>query len=227
MSENPIKLVIVEDQQLLAQMLAAWVANQPDLLLVGCASDGEEGWTLCRTLRPTLALVDIELPKLGGLELAGRLLQQKPPIPTLTMSGFVDPYTIWRVCQSGAHGYVDKTQDVALLMEGIRAVAAGKTYFSKVFEQVKQDSLAQPQAFHAALTQREQAVLQRVVAGWDDRSIGTQFCISTVTVAAHRKHIRKKLDLHNDRQLVAYASRWGLNRTAGPNHYAPKRNPED
>jgi DNA-binding NarL/FixJ family response regulator len=227
MPKKLIRLVIVEDQQMLAETLAAWVARQPDFELVGLAHDGEEGWNLCLRARPAVMVVDIELPKLDGLELARRLLRQERPARVVAMSGLVDPYTIWRVRQSGVHGYVEKTNGTATLIEAIRVVAAGGIYFSDVFEQVKQEWLAQPAAFHKVLSEREQEVLQYVVTGWHDEDIGTQFGISAATVAVHRKHIRQKLELHNDRELVAYARQWGLNRPAHHLPMQPTRHSEE
>jgi len=156
--------------------------------------------------------VDIELPKLDGLELVKRLRAQFPALRLVTMSGRTDPYTIWRVSQSGAHGYVDKTAEVELLIQAIHTVAAGGIYFSPVFQKIKQEWLSQPGAFQKILTDREQDILRRVVAGWDDERIGKQLDITVGTVVVHRKHIRQKLELHNDRDLVAYARMWGLDK---------------
>lgn len=216
MTSKTIRLVIVEDQELLAQTLAAVVSKRPEFSLVGCARDGEEGWKLCVSTRPALALVDIEMPNLDGLELGRRLLREEWPIRVIAMSGLTDPYTIWRVRQSGVHGYIEKTQGAEMLLTAIRIVAAGGTYFSETFEQVKQQWLAQPEAFYKILSDREQQVLQRVVMGWDDARIANHLDISASTVAVHRKHLRRKLELHNDRDLVAYARRWGLDRGVGP-----------
>jgi len=193
------------------------VGRQSDFALVGCACDGEEGWKLCTETHPAVALVDIEMPKLDGLSLGRRLLRENPPIRVVAMSGMTDPYTIWRVRQSGVHGYVEKSQSAERLMEAVRIVAGGGVCFSEVFEQVRQEWLGQPEAFQKVLSEREQTVLRQVVNGCDDQRIGTNLGISPATVAVHRKHIRHKLELHNDRDLVAYARQWGLDRPVEPN----------
>lgn len=215
MVEAPIKIVIVEDHELLSETLGIWFARQPDLKFMGQAEDGVAGEKLCLACQPDLALVDIELPKLDGLELVKRLRMQMPALRLLTMSGRMDPYTIWRVFQSGAHGYLEKNSGAELLLEAVRAVASGGTYFSPVFQTVKQEWLSKPEAFHKILSDREQEVLRRVVAGWDDERIGNQLGITATTVVVHRKHIRQKLELHNDRELVAYARMWGLDSAVG------------
>ena len=217
MPRKPIRLVIVEDQELLAQALSAVISKLEDFELVGCANDGEEGWKLCLKARPDLALVDIEMPNVDGLDLGRRLLREPWPVMVMLMSGLTDPYTIWRVCQSGVQGYVEKTQGTELLLNAIRCVAAGGTYFSETFERVKREWLGQPEAFYKILSDREQEVLRRVVTGWDDARIGAHLGISVATVQVHRKHIRHKLELHNDRDLVGYARLWGLDRGITPN----------
>jgi len=212
MAKPPVKIVIVDDHELLAESLGAWIGRQPDMVLAGRAEDGEAGWDLCLSLQPDLALVDVDLPKLDGLELVKRLLVKMPALRLITMTGRVDPYTIWRVSQSGVHGYMEKTLRPDVLVDAIRLVANGGTFYSPIFQKVKLEWLSQPEAFQKILSDREQAVLRRVVAGWDDERIGQELEITAVTVGVHRKNIRQKLELHNDRELVGYARRWGLDK---------------
>ena len=94
----------------------------------------------------------------------------------------------------------------------ITAVAAGQPYFSPVFEQVKNEWLNQPEAFNKVLSKREQEVLVRVVAGWNEEKISQQLGMALTTVAVHRNNIRRKLGVHNDRDLLAYGRTWGLDR---------------
>ena len=212
MAQPPIKIVIVDDHALLAESLGAWIVRQPDLALAGRAEDGQAGYDLCLTLKPDLALLDIDLPKLDGLELVRRFVVELPAMRLLTMSGRMDPYTIWRVSQSGGHGYVEKTAGPDVLTKAIHTLAAGGTYFTEHFHKIKAEWLAQPEAFQKILSDREQEILRRVVVGRSDEQIAEQLQISVATVGVHRKHIRQKLELHNDRELVAYARKWGLDK---------------
>ncbi|HEV2691287.1 MAG TPA: response regulator transcription factor [Verrucomicrobiae bacterium] len=212
MATSPVRIVIVDDHVLLAESLGLWISRHPDLVLAGRAEDGEAGWELCLALQPDIALVDVDLPKLDGLELVKRLLEKMPALRLITMTGRMDPYTIWRVAQSGVHGYMEKTLRPEILVDAIRLVASGGTFFSPVFQQVKQEWLSQPEAFQKILSDREQQVLRYVVAGWDDERIGKELAITATTVSVHRKHVRQKLELHNDRELVAYARQWGLDK---------------
>jgi DNA-binding NarL/FixJ family response regulator len=212
MAQAPTRIVIVDDHVLLAETLGAWIVRHPDLALVGRAEDGVAGWNLCLALQPDLALVDVDLPKLDGLELVKRLRVKMPALRLLTMTGRMDPYTIWRASQSGVHGYLEKTLPPEMLLDAIRIVAKGGLFFSPFFQKMKQEWLAQPEAFQKILSDREQEVLRRVVAGWNDERIASQLDITATTVAVHRKHIRQKLELHNDRELVGYAREWGLDK---------------
>jgi DNA-binding NarL/FixJ family response regulator len=210
MPTTPIRIVIVDDHALLAELLGTWIARYSDLALAGRAGDGEAGWKLCQELRPDLALVDVDMPKLDGLGLVNRLIEKMPAMRLITMTGRMDPFTIWRVSQSGVHGYLEKTLPPDALLAAVRTVAKGGTYYSPVFQKVKSDWLSQPEAFQKILSDREQEILRRVVAGWSDELIGKQLDIAASTVGVHRKNIRGKLELHNDRELVAYAREWGL-----------------
>ena len=213
MANRRTKVVIIDDHSMLVESLGAWIERYPDLEFAGRAENGEAGWNLCRAAKPDLALVDVDMPKLDGLELVKRLVEEMPSLRLLTMTGRMDPYTIWRVSQSGVHGYMEKTLPPELLIQAIRTVARGGNFFSPLFQKVKQEWLSQPEAFQKILSEREQEVLRRVVAGWDDDRIAQQLAITVATVAVHRKNIRKKLELHNDRELVAYARMWGLDQT--------------
>ena len=210
MAQAPTRIVIVDDHALLAESLGAWIVRHPDLVLVGRAEDGLAGFDLCVALQPDLALVDVDLPKLDGLELVKHLRVKMPALRLLTMTGRMDPHTIWRASQSGVHGYLEKTLPPEVLLDAVRTVAKGGVFFSPLFQKMKQEWLSQPEAFQKILSDREQEVLRRVVAGWNDERIAKQLNITAATVEVHRKHIRQKLELHNDRELVAYAREWGL-----------------
>lgn len=197
----------------MAQFMSNWITKQPAFDLTGCAGDGEAALQLCAETQPDVALVDIELPDWDGLSLGQELLHRIPCLRVVSMSGRTDPYTIWRVHECGLHGFVDKGQNPALLGKAILAVASGANYFSSAFDKVKHDWLDRSEAFHKILSEREQAVLLCVATGLSDLVIAEKMDISAATVAVHRKHVRQKLELHSDRELVAYARRWGLHKT--------------
>jgi DNA-binding NarL/FixJ family response regulator len=211
-STQPIRVAVVDDHLMLTQCLSNWVTRQPAFDLAGSAPDGETALQLCAETLPDVVLLDIELPDWDGLNLGQEMLHRMPAIRVVSMSGRTDPYTIWRIHESGLHGFVDKNQDPDLLSKAIFAVAGGETYFSSVFDRVKREWLGRSEAFQKILSEREQNVLQRVAAGSSDLLIAQELEISMSTVEVHRKHIRQKLELHSDRELVAYARLWGLHK---------------
>jgi DNA-binding NarL/FixJ family response regulator len=213
MPVKSIRVAIVEDQELMAAGLGLWVASQRGIEMVGCAHDGNKGLTMCLAARPDLVLLDIDLPGMDGMELAERLATELPGVRLLAMSGLTDPHTIWRVSRSRVHGYLEKTAGPDLLLEAIQTVAGGGVFYSALFAQVKRECLSHPEAFQKLLSGREQEVLRRMACGWDEARIGQELEISPATVGAHRKHIRQKLGLHSDRELLAYARKWGLDST--------------
>lgn len=210
MSEPKKKILIVEDNRFMSECLGALLEHRLGGVLLSYAQDGEEGFKLCQELRPDLALIDIQIPKLDGLSLIEKIRELLPDIRLIAMSGLMDAYTIWRISQSGVHGYIVKTENLEALLKGIRLVLNNGLFFSSIFQEVKNTWLSKPEAFQKILSDREQQVLTHVVAGWDDERIGAKFEISAATVGVHRKNIRKKLDLHNDRELLGYALKWGL-----------------
>ena len=210
MANKAARIVIVDDERLVGEAIKMWLTMQPNCTVIGYAVRGDEGHDLCLAMQPNIALLDIELPEMNGLDLAKALLTELPETRVLMMSGMTDPHTIWKVWQSGAHGYIDKTQSLASLSKAIQKVLRGGRYFSQVFREVKEQWLSQPDSFHKLLSEREQEVLKHVTSGLTDERIAKKMSVSLETVVFHRKNIRKKLTLHNDRDMVAYGRLWGF-----------------
>jgi DNA-binding NarL/FixJ family response regulator len=212
MNRKKIRIAVIENEAMTAGLMEAWIGRHRDVEVAGCAGDGEAGWELCLTAQPDVALVDVQLPKEEGFLLAERLAECFPEIRLLLMAGQIDAYTLWRVTRSRVQGFINKCRPPGLLIEAIRAVARGQTFFGPAFEQAKQKWLSQPESFQKILSEREQQVLRSVAAGWEDDRIGAALGISPATVECHRKRVPQKLGLHNDRDLLAYARQWGLDR---------------
>ena len=207
---KPIRVVIVDDETLFAKMLGHWFKRDPDLRVVGYADSGNGGWELCRANPPDVALVDVEMCDGDGIALATRVLAELPGTRVIIMTGRVDPHTAWQAGQAGVQGLIDKTIEPALLSKVIRLVTEGGRFLSPSFTRIRQEWLTEPEAFQKVLTNRELAVLSCVTAGQSDAAIGKKLGISGQTVACHRKSIRRKLGVHDDRSLVAYGRQWGI-----------------
>jgi len=205
-----IRVVIIDDETLFAQALGSWLAKDTGLCIQGYAESSKGGWELCLAMRPDVALVDVEMPDGDGLDLAKRLLDNLPQTRLIIMTGRVDPHTAWRASNIGVQGLIDKTIKTEMLTKVIRLVVEGGGFLSPSFKKIKEQWLTQPEAFQKVLTNRELAVLLRVTDGQSDLVIGQHLGIAGETVACHRKSIRRKLDLHDDRSLMAYGREWGI-----------------
>jgi DNA-binding NarL/FixJ family response regulator len=207
---GPIRVVIIDDETLFAHMLGSWLEKDPGLRIEGYAPNGNRGWELCAAKRPNLALVDVEMSQGDGLALAKRLRDELSETRVIIMTGRVDPHTAWRAGQAGVQGLIDKTIAPELLSKVIHLVAGGGRFLSPSFERIKEEWLTQPEAFQKVLTNRELSVLHRLTEGQSDEEIAQHLGISAETVASHRKSLRRKLDLHDDRGLAAYGREWGI-----------------
>ncbi len=207
---KPIRLVIIDDEILFAKTLGAWLARDPGLKIEGYAESGNLGWKLCQARRPDLALVDVEMSDGEGIALAKRVMEELTGTRVIIMTGRVDPHTAWRAGRTGVHGLVDKTIEPQVLGEVVHLLANGGRFLSPAFQRIREGWLTEPEAFQKVLTNRELAVLHRVTDGQSDADIGKHLGISPATVACHRKSVRRKLGLHDDRSLVAYGREWGI-----------------
>jgi two-component system response regulator DesR len=214
-ARTPIRIAIIDDETLFAKALGAWLALDSGVTIAGYAASGDRGWKLCEHTLPDLALVDVEMRDGDGLTLAKRLVDQLPRIRVVVMTGRVDAHTAWRAGCIGVHGLVDKTIEPEMLRNLIPLVAGGGGFLSPAFHKVRDEWLTKPEAFQKVLTNRELAILHRVTDGQSDLDIGKQLGISPETVACHRKSLRKKLDVHDDRSLVAYGRAWGTFEVGG------------
>lgn len=215
------KLVIVAKNTMLAESLSNWLRHQPGLTVLGRAEADADGLDFCRLNRPDMVLVDVSPPQFAGLDLVETLRQDLPAARVVVISEHTDPYTIWRISRNKVHGFVEKSCPLTMLMEAIKSVAGGDNYYSPRYRNTEKEWLTRPEAFHKILTKRERQILLRVVAGRDDPAIGNELDISTHTVAVHRKNMRAKLRLHNDRALIAYANTWGFGSATNPSSLRP------
>lgn len=214
---NPTRVLIVDDQVLFREGLAGLLATQPDLTVVGEASDGEQAVAMAREQRPDLILMDIQMPRMNGLE-ATRLIQRELPevrVVVLTVSD--DDDDLFEAIKAGATGYLLKNMRAQALFDRLRGVFRGEAALSPVlaarvleeFARQRQEAPAQP-AEDAGLTERERAVLQLVINGASNREIAARLEIAESTVKRHLHNILEKLHLENRAQAAAYALRKGL-----------------
>jgi two-component system invasion response regulator UvrY len=182
-----------------------------DIAVIAEAGTGEEAYRLICDLKPDVAVLDISLPGIGGIEVVRRVLAREPDQKILVFSMHEDTVFSSRALQAGARGYVTKSAAPEVLVEAVRLVAAGKLYIT--------DEMAQELAIQMlpgrekpidALSAREFEVFRLLVAGHSLQEISRILCLSYKTVANHQSSIRQKLDVTNTAQVVRIALQHGL-----------------
>jgi len=206
-----MKIVLIEDQAMFRDLLKKICREHFRLTVVGEAEDAAGGLELCAKHRPDMVLLDLNLPDRDGFSVADELLAMDPAIRILALSSECDDYTLYRVLNSGMHGYVDKNrQSVDVLKEAIDEVIKGRVFFTEVVQQVRQRLRSEPKAFPKLLTDREQQLLGLLGGGLTNEEVARELHLSRYTVQLHRRNIMSKLGLHRTPDLIRYAVNKGF-----------------
>ena len=206
------RLVLIEDQTAIREMLAEILKQDKNFQLVGESGDGQLAYQLCLDVKPDIAVLDAKLPGLNGVELLRRLGKQLPNLRVLAFSGYENPVLVREMIEAGAHGFVEKTAGLGEFKKGLEMVAAGGTYFGPAVAALLRDVVAQPGANSSAdfLTDREREVLKLVVESHSSKDVALKLGISMKTVDNHRSNLMRKLNLHDVASLTRYAIGTGL-----------------
>ncbi|TAL92553.1 MAG: response regulator transcription factor [Rhodanobacter sp.] len=201
MSGEPRTLILVDDHPLVRDGLRVHLEAVPGLHVVGECGSGREALNLAATLRPDIALVDISMPDIDGLELVSRLRRLEPAPECIILSMFDKPEYVRQSVRAGSRGYVLKDSPAGDILTAIEAVASGGNYYSAALVQGLA-SLAQPAP---GLTKREREILILVAGGASNKRIAQICGISCRTVETHRLSTRRKLGIESTAGLVRYA----------------------
>jgi two-component system, NarL family, response regulator NreC len=206
----PIQVLLADDHVLVRQGFRA-LLEQEGMAIVGEASDGQEALRLAHARRPDVAVLDIGMPHLNGLETARRLQETVPETKSIVLTMHAhEPYVL-EALQAGAVGYVLKTQAAVDLIQAIREVLQGAVYLSpQVARAVVQAYLTKADLPPDPLTSRERKILQRIAEGETTKDIASHLGLSVKTVESQRTRLMHKLDIHETATLVRYAIRRGL-----------------
>lgn len=200
-----IRLLLVDDHQLVRDGLRARLGDIPEIDIVGEAATGQQALSAAETLRPDLALVDVGLPDINGIELTEALAHRRPDLRVLILSMYDSQGYVMSAMRAGARGYVLKDAPSAEIIAAIRAVAAGGAYFSSALTA----ALATHQDDATALTEREREVLILVAQGDSNKRIAQKLDVSVRTVETHRLNLRRKLGIETAAGLASYALKRG------------------
>jgi DNA-binding NarL/FixJ family response regulator len=207
------RVVIVEDQTAIREMLAEILRHDPGFTIVGQAGDGQSGYDLICETKPDVLVLDARLPVLNGLELLRRVNKQFRAIRVLVFSGHENPVLIREMLEAGAHGFVEKTAGLNEFRKGLETVANGGTYFGPAVSGLLRNVVANPSVSTSSkdfLTAREREILQLVAESFSTKEIAQKLNISVKTVDNHRTNLMRKLDLHNVASITRYAMQIGL-----------------
>jgi DNA-binding NarL/FixJ family response regulator len=178
---------------------------------VGEAADGHEALKLARALNPDIAVLDLSMPLLNGLDTARELRRLQPEIKTILLTMYTDKGYVLQAMKVGAKGYVLKTQAAEDLIRAIREISRGEIYLSPgVASSVVDAYLDKTDVAVDPLTARERQILQLIAEGKTTKEVARLLNISFKTAESHRSHIMKKLDVHEVTGLVRYAIQHGL-----------------
>jgi len=208
-----IRILLADDHTLVRAGIRALLGAVPDFEVVAEAAEGNEAIRLAEELMPDVAVVDLAMPGVTGLQILERLQDTHPEIRTLMLSMHSSEEHVIRALRMGARGYVLKNSAPEELESGIRAVLAGETWLpSQVSKQVLESYLARIQTNDPPhlLTGRQREVLKMIADGASTRDIGAALNISVKTVEAHRAQIMEKIDVHDVAGLIRYAIRHGI-----------------
>ena len=211
-----IRILLGDDHTLVRQGLRKILEERPEWEVVGEASDGRDAVRQTASTRPDVAVLDIGMPLLNGIEATRKIVGRFPDIRVLILSMHADEAYITQALQAGANGYLLKDSADTDLIRGIADVAAGKSFFSPVVAKVMLDDYVRHLADkgivdrYDSLSEREREIFQLIAEGHSNKEIADVLCVSPATVETHRAHIMQKLDLHNTAELVLYAVRHGV-----------------
>ena len=204
-----IRVLVVDDHGVVRDGLGRVVAAQPDLELVAAAANGAEAVELCRTARPDVVLMDLEMPVLDGIEACRAILAESPETAVLVLTSFSDHKRITGALEAGAVGYLLKDASAEEVVNGIRAAAAGGSPLDPRAARVLLQARNAPDPL-AGISPREREVLALLLDGRPNKLIARQLGISEKTVKAHLTSIFRAIGVADRVQAILWAERQGL-----------------
>ncbi len=211
-----IRVLIADDHALLRDGIRAFLSKDPGIEVVGEAEDGMDAVEKAVSLQPDVILMDIAMPRLGGLEAALELRQRKVPARILVLTQHDNKEYVFKMLKAGVAGYALKAAAGTELISAIRAVHAGGSFLYPLGTQavidryLEEGETSDTERRFDQLSDREKEILKLLAEGGSNSEIADLLCLSAKTVMSHRANIMEKLDIHNRTDLVKFAIRAGL-----------------
>lgn len=213
---DKIRVLLVDDHAILRAGLRALLKTEADIEVVDEASDGKEAVAKTERLLPDVALMDISMPVMDGLEATRRIHQSCPKVKVLVLTIHDNEEYLFQVIEAGGSGYIVKKSAVTELISAIHAVHRGEAFLSPMATKMvigrylQMVGRGEGKQRYDALTSREKDILKLIADGYTNQEIADHLIISVKTVETHRAHVLKKLELHTRAELVKYARSHGL-----------------
>jgi two-component system, NarL family, response regulator NreC len=211
-----IRILLADDHTLIRGGLRLLAEQQPDLVVVGEAEDGRQAVAMAATLKPDVAVLDIGMPNLNGIEAAKQITEGDSRAAVVILSMHADETYILRALKAGARGYLLKDSTESDLARAIRTVAEGKSFFSPAVSKVLLEDYVRKlqrtggEDSFELLTPREREILQLIAEGKSNKDVANLLHLSVYTVETHRANIMEKLKLKSVPELILYAVRKGV-----------------
>ena len=211
-----IRILLCDDHAVIRRGLRLLLEQQEDFEVVGEASDGREAVNLAEALKPDIAVLDITMPNLNGIEAARQITSKQLGTSIIVLSMHADESFVLRALKAGARGYVLKEAPESELIKAVHVVSEGKSFFSPAVSRMLVEDYVRHlqdkdiEDCYELLTAREREVLQLVAEAKSNKDIAGILNLSLYTVETHRSNIMEKLNLHSVPELILYAVRKGV-----------------
>lgn len=207
-----IRIALADDHKVVRQGLRALLEGVKDFSVVAEAGDGKEIVELVLREKPEVAVIDLAMPSLNGVEATRRIVRDVPQVKVLVLSMYTGEEYVREALNAGASGYLVKDSAADDLVEAIRLVARGERFLSPAIAHIA-DRTGNGVTSYDRLTTREREVLQLIAEGNSNKEIAARLSLSVKTIEAHRTNLMAKLDIHDTASLTRFAIARGLVRT--------------
>jgi DNA-binding NarL/FixJ family response regulator len=211
-----VRILLADDHTLVRQGLRRIIEEHPDWSVIAESADGRDAVRLALELTPDVAVLDIGMPQLNGIEATRQIVKRAPAVRVLVVSMHSDEAHVVQAVEAGAVGYLLKDSADTDLVDAVKAAIRGKSFFSPVVAAVLLDECRRSLATrgvtdrYESLSDRERETFQLIAEGHSNKEIAEIMGISVTTVETHRGHVLEKLDLHSVAEIVLYAVRRGI-----------------